>query len=400
MLAEFPLFTIGAIGFFTYLAACISPNVRAWTSDKFSLTPPSSGWVRPELDTVRGAAALFVAFYHTWQWLMPVNDRVAEIIPFIKEGDKGVPIFASLSGLLIYKSLGGSLDYLRLRSYFHRRILRIYPLFFAVTLAATAIGQMRSDSTLLHGIVSEFLMLQVFGFPYRVVLPTWSLHVEVIFYVFLPAIVVICGRRTSFAAIIILLATLFVGHSASRSFQLIPFFCVGMLALDFGQKSAIFRSAAFANGTAVIGLAFLVFDIGWNPDVSTTNFPFDPRRGPLLCLGLFLFLSAISSGELRISPLRWAPFRMVGVISYSIYLWHTVLLTADVNWVSVDGFGKLHRSLPPGTAPESSLLFLGILVPAILFWAGISYLLIERPFLMFAHKRRSYRKIEQNQNAT
>jgi len=71
-------------------------------------------------DAFRGLAALFVAVFHTWQWSRPAFNSTLEWAPFIAAGDKAVPIFVTLSGLLIYRSLKRVQTIENLRLYIRR----------------------------------------------------------------------------------------------------------------------------------------------------------------------------------------------------------------------------------------------------------------------------------------
>jgi peptidoglycan/LPS O-acetylase OafA/YrhL len=107
--------------------------------------------------------------------------------------------------------------------------------------------------------------------------------------------------------------------------------------------------------------------------------PVNPERGPDLALGLFLLLAPIAAGW-RFLPLEIFPLQFLGVISYSIYLWHTLILTIDRPELVIDGFGTLTRV---GVIPSSGSPFAYFLVyiPAIIFLSSVSYALIERTFL-------------------
>lgn len=388
-LTRFPILAFGAICFYVFLVACLHPRIRNWAAHTFELEPTSNGWTQPELDTLRGFAAMLVAYFHCWQWLRPYNDGLASTLPFIMQGDKGVPIFAALSGLLIYGALRRhALSVPLLKDYCKRRFLRIYPLFAAVTLTALVAGQMRQDPTLLHGIASEFFMLQVLRFPHRVVLPTWSIHVEVIFYIMLPIIMIWLGRNVAQAAVILMLASLVVGHSASRSFQLVPFFCCGVLAWSLA-RSTLLRGRLASTVCLISGCLLLVADFSGLRLSSRSPTPFDAVRSPELCFAMMLILAALSSGYAKVPGLSAWPLRAIGVISYSIYLWHTVLLTLDVPGLQIDGFGRLsiQHELPPASSVAP---FAMVLLPGIVFWSALSYVAIERPFL----RRRQTVKVE------
>ena len=126
-LQQLPFVTISAVLGLAALLLLVVPSIRRKVSPVFSSTHVHE---IPLLDTLRGFAALFVMMFHTWQWLQPFNDSARSLLPFIVQGNKGVPIFASLSGLVIYMGLKDRINTIDdLRIYLLRRIYRIYPLF-------------------------------------------------------------------------------------------------------------------------------------------------------------------------------------------------------------------------------------------------------------------------------
>jgi peptidoglycan/LPS O-acetylase OafA/YrhL len=393
-LQQIPFTLVSAVLFYVACLCLIFPAARRFVVVNFDLVPPSSGWNRPALDTIRGFAALYVAAFHIWQWPAPFNNMAGDLFPVIKNGNKGVPIFAALSGLLIYRSLiyltdrnaTRSID--DLRRYFIRRLLRVYPLFLATAVVATLLGQMRHSPSLLDGMVSEFLMLQVLGYPHMVVLPTWSLTVEVIFYCFLPVFMIVLRDKTWIGALVLLVAVTFVGHNTNRAFLLTPYFCAGILAYELSRAKGINWLWA---GAALLGGVYLIYldlrDVRVLTNVlqsaaAAISFPlpFETQYSPDLCMGLLLFLTGVAYFP-RLPPLELFPLRFLGVISYSVYLWHTIILTIDDGSLVLKGFGGLERA---GAMPASNSVvpFLLIYPAAIIFWSAVSYLLIERPFLL------------------
>jgi peptidoglycan/LPS O-acetylase OafA/YrhL len=90
--------------------------------------------------------------------------------------------------------------------------------------------------------------------------------------------------------------------------------------------------------------------------------------GEVFCVLLFGILFAPA-------PCRWIfttpSVRFVGLVSYSLYLWHTIVLNTVVRWIptslsSIDG------------VIVRFALELVIAIPV----AYVSYLLVERPFIM------------------
>jgi peptidoglycan/LPS O-acetylase OafA/YrhL len=93
-----------------------------------------------------------------------------------------------------------------------------------------------------------------------------------------------------------------------------------------------------------------------------------------------IVLGAVCSERLsRLLSIK--PFHVLGVISYSIIMWHSLIITADLPIV-FDGHGAplVTHSLPQWSASPHVIPL--VIVPAIIFWSMSSYICIERPFLM------------------
>src|SRR6266850_2257903 len=189
------------------LALLFSPRFRSFAMPHLSMPGSSTKQNFAALDGFRGLAALLVALNHLWQFPRTVFDSVQVNMQFIALGSKAVPIFCVLSGFLIYRSARNVVDVQGLRRYFKRRFLRIYPIYIASTLALFVLGR-NPD------ILPEVFMLRVFGYPTFSNPVTWSLYVEVAFYLLAPIFVFLAGRRAlllSFIAFFVLLVTDSVG---------------------------------------------------------------------------------------------------------------------------------------------------------------------------------------------
>ena len=95
----------------------------------------------------------------------------------------------------------------------------------------------------------------------------------------------------------------------------------------------------------------------------------DYRLDGLLLLGWFLLVGACVlplGGARGLGWLSWRPLSLVGVCSYSLYLWHEPIVR--------------HLSMA-SWAPNGFLPQLAIALPLTLLVAGLSYRLVEAPFL-------------------
>src|SRR6185437_16793730 len=89
-----------------------------------------------------------------------------------------------------------------------------------------------------------------------------------------------------------------------------------------------------------------------------------------------LTLGALLAPPLLRAPFEWGPLRFVGLISYSLYLWHETIINLIFPHIPVTG--EFARSV--------ATLAIGVCV-AIPF-AYLSYQFVERPFLRWRRASR------------
>ncbi|MGA9564520.1 MAG: acyltransferase, partial [Candidatus Korobacteraceae bacterium] len=182
----------------------------------------------PELDVLRFFAFLMVFLHHAFPhdpafWTkLGVPSFLARIVAGIgATGAFGVSVFFVLSSYLITelllreKELMGTLD---VRSFYIRRILRIWPLYFAFLALAVVLQWIVPGQhvTLRAGLWFSLLAGNWFivfhGFPSSVIFPLWSVSIEEQFYITWPAVV----RRVSETGMLIIAGLLLVVATTAR----------------------------------------------------------------------------------------------------------------------------------------------------------------------------------------
>jgi peptidoglycan/LPS O-acetylase OafA/YrhL len=341
------------------------------------------------LDAFRGLAALLVVMFHSWVIARPLHDDATNILPFIKVGDKAVPIFCILSGFLIFRSLAKATSLDDIRYYTKRRVLRIFPLYVATIIVCFFIG-----STKICRMPGELFMLNALRFPYFSNPASWSLFVEVGFYAILPIFLISAGPRIlaySSCALGILVWSDMEGPSY---LSLWKYFVIGIIGSVLFDRYRERISERRALALFLIGTLLLVVDfrgIDWLGDclrwMSQNSFkPNYSVSSYTVGLGASFALIMIGTLSSRFLTRIFAatPLRILGVISYSIFLWHDFIIIADLPLL-FDGSGGFYftanvsmQDLPPAPA----WVTLAIIIPAVIFWSTISFLLIERPFLL------------------
>ncbi len=292
---------------------------------------------RPDIDGLRALAVVPVVLFHLG-------------VAGFAGGFLGVDVFFVISGYLIgglvhRELLAGDFSIIR---FYERRARRILPAIVVVTAATLIAGWMllypwdfviMARSSLATMLVSSNVYFWKF-FDYfapsaelQPLLHTWSLSVEEQFYLVFPLTMALVVRWrpkmvTPFvaaAAALSLAAAMVVAVDDPNSvFYLIPFraweLALGVLVAVSGfAPSSRRRSEIYATIGAVLVLA----------PIPTAFVPGDvPGLVPLLpCLGTAMLLAAGTSHETRVSGiLTWPFMRFIGLISYSLYLWHWPLI--------------------------------------------------------------------------
>lgn len=169
--------------------------------------PSSTRRMIPEIDGLRGIAILLVFFTHFW----PSQGSAAIFRPIAQGGWIGVDLFFVISGFLIMGILidtkSGPGYY---RNFYARRILRIFPLYYAFlaavfigmpiiqgagSYAASAFGHQAGSPAWYMLYLTNFReVLGDEGIP-PFIRPLWSLAIEEQFYLLFPFVVIHLGSR-------------------------------------------------------------------------------------------------------------------------------------------------------------------------------------------------------------
>jgi peptidoglycan/LPS O-acetylase OafA/YrhL len=335
---------------------------------------------RADIDGLRAVAVLYVVFYHLGLLDVP-------------GGFVGVDVFFTISGYLITQVIQRQIDRgsFSVLWFYDRRIRRIFPALFAMVLTCSLLALrlfppaalLRYGKTLLYltGFVSNlyFKQLDIWGGYFgtlsrsQVLLHTWSLSVEEQFYLFYPVALLLLNRlaRRHRAGILLLCTTVSFAAAVQGvklhpldAFYLLPsraweLLLGAFLALKLlpAMTARVARELAAAAGLGMIAYAAKTL---------TLDSPFPGFNALWPCVGAGLILYAGESGESVVSwCLGLPPVVFVGVISYSLYLWH---------WPSYILFRYFNptRELEPRDGWVLFLVSLGLAV--------LSFEFIERPF--------------------
>lgn len=410
-------------------------TVVAATGTEARLSAPSPAVAPPPgnprfalFDSLRGIAVLCIIAFHVTSITGEINKPVIGDL-FAVLGNQALIFFFVISGFLLYRPYAAAHGAGRRRPntkrYARRRALRILPAYWmALTILAIfpgIIGVFSGDWWRYYGFLQAYSQRTIGGgIP-----PAWSLCVEVTFYLALPlwailvrrlrrrlrshswlrselvplAVMMMVGVVVQVAAsrliVSSLLATTLLGECTWLALGMA--LAVASVAADRAQRPAravrivsahpgacwIAAVACLAAATAVLhpgGLFNIIVSLHSKQPYART------LAGIVLTGGLSVFVVAPAvfgedAGGIPRRVLAWAPLAWLGLVSYSVYLYHLAVAEllgerSDSAHFSAGGLGlagRIHHLATP------VLLILTVLGSAAA--AAVSYYVVELPFL-------------------
>ncbi|QKV66941.1 acyltransferase [Pseudomonas sp. 43A] len=276
-------------------------------------------------------------------------------------GFVGVDVFFVISGFLITTILFREISAQRFSfiDFWARRARRIIPALSVVMLVTLALGWLlltaKDFSELGRTVryqslfISNILFMREDGYfqpasDLKPLLHTWSLAVEEQYYIFFPLLMAVLIRYVRhwrwmlFAALLVSfgLNIAYIEHKPEFTFFSLPtraweLLCGAMLAVTPAPKQAVrpwlYQTVGIA-GLAAVLFAVLTFD-------KSTVFPGWAALLPVLGTTALIWSGAQGQSWtaqlLSLRPLVW-----VGLLSYSLYLWHWPVFVY-ANAISIDG---------------------------------------------------------------
>ena len=340
---------------------------------------------RCEIDGLRTIAVLSVILYHA-QIVVFGHD-------FFKGGFVGVDIFFVISGYLISRILlselfeKGKISFLQ---FYERRARRILPISFTVFIASFPLAYKYLLPYQLIEYAQSILSATFFGsniFFYftntqygaedsllQPFLHTWSLGVEEQFYILFPLVLLLAYKfakkhLVTIIAVLILISLQYADWQSTKNTQLNFFMLtsrlwelgIGSLLAFYELKYGRVKHELLNQTMPLLGLAMIAYAIVFfnNQPPHPSVFTLMPTLGTAL-----IILYSVNTKDLVGKVLSWKPIVGVGLISYSMYLWHYPLFA----FARMSDTNGLHND-------EKYLLILLTFVLSI-----ISYFLIEKPF--------------------
>jgi peptidoglycan/LPS O-acetylase OafA/YrhL len=415
------------------------------------LPSPGVSGRQPALDGLRVLAALAVLVVHVGGATgFAFSGSPASLL--VSHGDIGVPVFFTLSGLLLYRPwasavLGAghsppTIDYL------WRRAVRILPAYWVVVvIAILTLNQARTHSV--TSWTQYLLLVQVYnphpwwdGTGAPGLGQMWSLAVEVAFYAILPLLAILlawfagragpdAGRRARrLLTGIAILAVLPFGVTVAEFYPtfkpwvgetlltLMPWFAPGMALAVLsawakaepgadGPVRRLTKTIALSPGVCWL-IAGLVFIIACTPVAGTGILSVSSLWQTETKTALYAIVAAAFVAPAAFQPagpttvsmlLGNRVMRFLGKISYGVFLWQYLVL------YGIFAVWHIHDVLSGGhfTAFQTWLDMAAITVGTVVA-ATLSYYLIENPaqklYLRFVSQARAGRKAGSGTNKT
>ena len=341
---------------------------------------------RPDIDGLRALAIISVVVYHA--------NIYFDNFRFLSGGYLGVDIFFVISGYLITSIIVKEINInnrFNILNFLESRSRRIFPVLLISLIFFLPIGYL----LLLPSLLIEFSQSQIFStfflsniyfyFSdqlygstssfYKPFLHTWSLGVEIQYYIIFPLLILVYLRffkklRSSFFTIFIItsltlsicLADLGVHHLEYSyfNFYLLPSriweIFIGALAVFYNIKiSERKRTSLSFIFILLIALSLLFFK-------DTTRHPSLITLVPVF--STFALIVLASEKNLVTKILSFKIFVGIGLISYSLYIWHYPIFSffRISGYLSDNSYQKL------------------IIALSVLFLSTLSYFYLEKPF--------------------
>jgi peptidoglycan/LPS O-acetylase OafA/YrhL len=332
---------------------------------------------RKEIDGLRAIAVLPVILCH------------AGFYGF-SGGYIGVDIFFVISGYLITTIILGELaqDKFSLKSFYERRAKRILPALSTVLVVTTVLAYILMPANLLKSYANSLMSVVTFTSNFhffttsgyfstaadqKPLLHTWSLAVEEQFYLFFPILLGylwVKGKKYTTQVILTLsiISLLLADFLATNSFTNANFYLIfsrawelfagALIALTSIQSTKMKfwqRDVLGITGLLLIAYAIVFFD-------KNTLFPSFYTLVPIV--GTVLIISFVNMQTYTGKFLANRLFVGVGLISYSLYLWHQPFFA----FLRLKSVGQ----------PETILFVAAIALTFVC--AGLSYKFVEQPF--------------------
>jgi exopolysaccharide production protein ExoZ len=337
---------------------------------------PRLDGVLVSIQFLRGIAAMMVVWHHALEQMPGLKSGL-----FTNVGALGVDLFFVLSGLIMGVTAAGRAT--TPSQFVARRIIRIVPLYWAVTLAIT-IGALAFPALFRTTMVTWSHLLQSLffvphwspshpGHAWPILVPGWSLNFEMFFYLVF-AVSLSLPQKLRLGALLAVFAGLVGIGALFGPFQsaVAESFTSHML-LEFAAGVLLARLFIVGRLAGPVVLSCLLFAVGWALIFVST------------ATSVLLGCSFVVAGALhpRALALRQPLLKALGDASYSIYLTHLVALGIERSlWA---------KALPTPDRPSLAIGFVSVGLVASALLGYLVYVAVERPLTRWLNAKLSAR---------
>jgi peptidoglycan/LPS O-acetylase OafA/YrhL len=357
----------------------------------------------PALDGLRGLAILGVMLAHETAL---GRDTFAERFggEMVRVGASGVDLFFVLSGFLITGILLDSRERAHYyRNFYARRVLRIFPLYYAVVFAALVVlphlhvarfDRWRDTQGIWYWTyLSNFYIARRKAFVHGILDVSWSLSIEEQFYLVWPWAVASLGRRglrslclALLAAALFLRVALAIAGVHPIAIHVLTFTRVdtlaagALLAIEARERGGLGRYARAARPLAAFAFAAVTLTVALQ-SLGVPTIAFASTAGYSVTIALYAALLTLAvaapAGDGWRGFVSAAPLRALGRISYALYLFHSPIQSAlHDTAIGVPGLQRI-----VGNVYVAQLVFYVLATLAALPPAIASFYFFERPIL-------------------
>lgn len=289
-------------------------------------------YYRPDIDGLRAIAVCIVVLYHLG-------------LEQVSGGFIGVDVFLIISGFLITSLLCKDIDnkQFKLLAFWERRVRRLFPAMIVLVGVTVLVSllilfppEYRSFAKSVAAqslLLSNFLFWDEAGYfeapsHFKPLLHTWSLSLEEQFYIFFPILLIVCSTLKLKRIVVLACAALLsliaynytLNHDPSAAFFLLPFraweFLLGALLAVSRLKP---QSTLVSNLLCLAGLSAII--------AGSLTFNGKTTHGLVAaltpCLAAIALIWGGSNPQALSSKVLGNKVLVgLGLISYSLYLWH------------------------------------------------------------------------------
>lgn len=340
------------------------------------------------IQLLRAIAVLLVVHCHVLDRQIGIGGSFHQSFFYVQNfGAVGVDVFFVISGFIITLVAHPFAQRRQGWSFFIKRILRVVPLYWLVSVLAAFLFYRRNGSMVAtEAIAKTFLFYPFIGNSPRigpVVSQGWTLSFELLFYSVTALATCLGSKKYMLAVMAFFLCGILLNYTSGNQYPLLVFLgngimlefmlgvCCGWLFLSRTSFTAIQSNAMIMAGIGGL-LATLVLGYGGISESGNTVLGTSSlARSALWGIPAALLVAAVAMTEKR-QPLQVYRFWLgIGNASFSIYLVHVIIIQSlYVRWAK----WGIQEKLQPD-------LLVAVTMGLVVFLGYLFYLAVEKPFL-------------------